>query len=218
MVGELGAVSGGGAVSSRFAREQNRITILFMASTPEEADVVIEWPDGQRWQGRVFPALSEYAPSEWLGSGFERAHARKLSPAEREAMLVQIADATSEFRMCMARKAGPLAPGAPRVDVRVIRGRAGDTGDERVLWLSPAEVADRMRALAGELAALEARLSEAASSRYATVEDQRAALLQAGGYVEASLGRWSRHLEAEAERVAGRDDGTAWTSHRPDGK
>lgn len=184
-------------------------------ATAEEADVVIEWPDGERWEGRVFPAISEYAPSEWLGSGFERAHARKLSPAEREVLLVQIADATSEFQMSMARS-GPRSPGAPRVDVRVIRGRAGDTGDERVMWMSPAEIADRMRALAGELAALEARLSEA--SRYATAEDQRAALLHASGYVEASLGRWSRHLEAEAERVAGRDDGTAWTSHRPEGK
>jgi len=183
-------------------------------ATAEEADVVIEWPDGQRWQGRVYPALTEYAPSEWLGSGFEHAHARKLSAAEREAMLVQIADAESEFRMCMARK-GPRSPGVPRVDVRVIRGRAG-AGDERVVWMSPTEVADRMRALAGELSVLEARLSEA--SRYATAEDQRAALLQASGYVEASLGRWSRHLEAEAERVAGRDDGTSWASHRPDGK
>ena len=139
---------------------------------------------------------------------------RKLSEAEREALRVQIADAETEFRMSMGRKAGPLAPGKPRVDVRVIRGRAGD---EHVLWMSSTEIADRMRALAGELAALEARLSEA-TSRYATAEDQRAALLQASGYVEASLGRWSRHLEAEAERVAGRDDGTPWSCHRPDGK
>jgi len=185
-------------------------------ATAEEADVVIEWQDGQRWEGRVFPAISEYAPSEWLGSGFERAHARKLSPAEREALLVQIADATSEFQMSMARR-GPRSPGVPRVDVRVIRGRAGDTGDERVMWMSPAEIADRMRALAGELAALEARLSEATSSRL-TAEDQRAALLHASGYVEASLGRWSRHLGEEAERVAGRDDGSAWACHRRDGK
>lgn len=186
-------------------------------ATAEEADVVIEWPDGQRWEGRVFPAISEYAPSEWLGSGFERAHARKLSPAEREALLVQIADATSEFQLCMARK-GPRSPGSPRVDVRAIRGRAGDTGEERVLWLSSTEIADRLCSLAGELGAAEARLSEVAAARYATTEDHLAALLHASAYAEVTLQRWTKHLRAEAERVAGVDDGTAWTNHRPEGK
>jgi len=103
-------------------------------------------PDGQRWQGRVFPALSEYAPSEWLGSGFEHAHARKLSAAEREAMRVQIADAESEFRMCMARK-GPRSPGVPRVDVRVECGLADRQrqrrGDVQEPGVVPDEAAGR---------------------------------------------------------------------------
>ncbi len=81
-----------------------------------DAEALRPWRRGSR--------LSEYAPSEWLGSGFERAHGRKLSPGEREALLVQIAAAPSELRMSMARRVGPRSPGAPRVDVRVIRGRA----------------------------------------------------------------------------------------------
>jgi len=186
-------------------------------STPEEADVVIEWPDGQRWQGRVFPALSEYAPSDWLGPALlEHVRERKLSEAEREALRVQIADAETEFRMSMARKAGPLVPGKPRVDVRVIRGRAGAGGAERVLWLSPAEIAGRMRQLAGELGAAEARLKEVAAARYATAEDHLAALLHASAYVEVTLQRWTKHLREEAERVAGVDDGSRWAYHQPE--
>lgn len=124
---------------------------------------------------------SEYAPSDWPGGELlEHVRERGLSEAERQAVRAQITDAETEFRISLARKAGPLAPGAPRVDVRVIGGRAGD---QRVVWLSLAEIADRMRAMADEIAAAEARLAEVTAATFPTVEGQRAALLYEAGYL-----------------------------------
>lgn len=150
--------------------------------------------------------LSEYAPSDWLGGELlEHVRERGLSEAERQAMRAQIADAETEFRISLARKVGPLSPGAPRVDVRVIRGRAGD---QRVVWLSHAEIADRMRAMADEIAAANVRLAEVTAATFPTAEDQRAALLYEAGYLSGSLQHWTEHLRAEAERMGSVDDGT----------
>jgi hypothetical protein len=167
-----------------------------MEITSEDADVIIKWPDGQVSQGRVTPVLSEYAPSEWMGGELlEHVRARGLSATERQAIRVQIADAETEFRICMARKAGPLSPEMPRVDVRVILGRAGD---QRVEWLSRDEIASRMRAMAGAMAGEIA----AANARAAKAEDKWS-LFEQVGYLSGLLESWTKRLQEEADRAGG---------------
>jgi len=177
-----------------------------ITATPEDADVIVEWPDGQRSHGRVTPVLSEYTPTEWLsGELLDHVRARGMSEREREAMRVQIADAETEFRMHTGRRRAPQRGSVPRVDVRVIRGRAGD---ERVLWLSHTEIADRMRALADRIDQAQARLTD-----LCTPPVERDALLHAIGYLSASMQDWTAQLRAEAERVS---VGDGRTRHQPD--
>lgn len=158
--------------------------------TPEEAEVIVEWPDGQVIRGRMLaidPAKVGFATEEWLGGPLrEHMRARGLSEAEREAMCAQVAAAESEFQACMSRTSPPRAPGIPRVVIRAVRGW---DGDQQVAWLSRDEVADRMRTLAQGIATEAARLMAAGP----TPEER--------GAMSARLARYAERLRTDAGQV-----------------
>jgi hypothetical protein len=168
--------------------------------SPEEAEVTIEWPDGEVTQGRMLVANAGtlgLGPAEWLaGPLLDHVRARGLSTAEREAMCAQVAEAELEFRACLHRPPAPRAPGIPRVTVRAIRGW---DGAREVAWLSRDELAGRMRAVARRLAAASRRFTEAAAANRTAAE--RDALAYEVGYLAAALERCTAQLEADAAQV-----------------